>query len=222
MRSTCNPPFSGGKHLQAAKTMLTMLDFPATQRNKDVIAEVLEEHFDPQASLEFLEVASGSGQHVVHFAQTFPHWNFQPTDLEPEHLKSIAAYVEHFHLENVEEPQQLDVARGELWSERSFDAVLAINLIHISPWECTLGLFDLAAKHLKKGGKLYLYGAYKRGGKHIAPSNEQFDHSLRQSNPTWGVRCLDEVTTVATGRGFERSAVVEMPANNLSVIFNRS
>ena len=199
-----------------------MLDFPATQRNKDVIANVLREHFDSQASLEFLEVASGSGQHVVHFAQFFPNWTFQPTDLEGEHLKSIAAYVEHFQVKNVKEPQKLNVAQGKFSSPRHFDAVLAINLIHISPWECTLGLFELAANHLKKDGKLYLYGAYKRGGKHTAPSNEHFDRSLRQSNPSWGVRCLDEVTTVATERGFKREAVVDMPANNLSVIFSRS
>ena len=199
-----------------------MLDFPATQRNRDVIAAVLGEYLDPQKPLEFLEVASGSGQHVIHFAQTFPNWSFQPTDLEPDHLKSIAAYTEHHQVRNVKEPQQLDVARGELSSDQTFDAVLAINLIHISPWECTLGLFDLAASHLKQDGKLYLYGAYKKSGKHTAPSNEQFDLSLRQSNPSWGVRCLDEVTTVATERGFVREAVVEMPANNLSVIFSRS
>lgn len=197
------------------------LDFPATSKNRDVIADVLADTFDPEAPLRMLEVASGSGQHAVYFASRFPNWTLQPTDLVPEHLISISAYTEHRGLSNVLPPRTVDVS-SDVWKvEGPFDGIWAINLIHISPWECTLGLFRNAAKLLTPDGRLYLYGAYRRNGRHTADSNKTFDAGLRAQDPRWGVRCLDEVTEVAAEHGLALGKVVEMPANNLSVVFKR-
>lgn len=196
-----------------------MLDFSSTQKNRDVIAKVLSSVYPADKPLRVLELASGSGQHAVFFADRFPRWTFQPTDLEPEHLQSIEAYRSYHGSPNLLPAIQLD-ASAEPWPlEGPFDAIWAINLIHISPWETTLGLFRGARRHLLEGGSVYLYGAYRRGGEHTAPSNQAFDMSLKQRNPRWGVRCLDEVEAVARSQGFQLSQVVEMPANNLSVVF---
>jgi cyclopropane fatty-acyl-phospholipid synthase-like methyltransferase len=197
----------------------SMLDFPATHRNREAIAEVLQDVFPTHHKRTVLELASGSGQHVAYFAARFPHWTFQPTDLEIDHIRSIEAYRASHDLSNVLQPKLLNVV-DERWPVRGpFDGVLAINLIHISPWECTLGLFAGAAEVLKERGKLFLYGAYRVEGRHTSPSNVAFDQSLQASDPRWGVRCLDEVTEVATKHGFKRESVIKMPANNLSVVF---
>ena len=198
------------------------LDFPATQKNREVIADVLADVFDPQARLRMLEVASGSGQHAVYFAFRFPKWTIQPTDLVQEHLNSISAYTEHHEVINVLPPVAVDASMDDWPVSGPFDGVWAINLIHISPWECTLGLFRNAFTHLKQGGLLYLYGAYRRGGEHTSESNRAFDQGLRAQNSRWGVRCLDEVTRVAEENGFSLERVVQMPANNLSVVFRKS
>jgi cyclopropane fatty-acyl-phospholipid synthase-like methyltransferase len=195
------------------------LDFPATLKNRDAIADVLAELFDPTSHQRLLEVASGSGQHAVYFASKFPNWTIQPTDIVQEHLNSISAYTEHHGLSNVRPPEMVDVSSEEWGLKGPFDGILAINLIHISPWSCTLGLFRNARRLLTDGGLLYLYGAYRQGGQHTADSNRAFDQNLRANDPTWGVRCLDEVTQVATQNGFRRKDVVAMPANNLSVVF---
>lgn len=196
-----------------------MLDFPATHRNRDAIGDVLQQVYDPNAPLRMLEVASGSGQHAVYFANRFPNWTLQPTDLVPEHLNSISAYTEHLGLSNVLTPKLLDVTQSDWNLSQKYHGVWAINLIHISPWECTLSLFEKAASVLLEDGKLYLYGAYRQSGQHTSDSNRAFDQSLRAQNPQWGVRCLDEVTEVAENSGFQQRDVVSMPANNLSVIF---
>ena len=198
-----------------------MLDFPSTARNRDVIAKVLAKFFPTENPIRVLELASGSGQHAVHFAHCFPKWTIQPSDLEPEHLQSVSAYRAHRQSPNVLKPVLLDVSSQE-WPELGeFEAIWAINLIHISPWETTLGLFRGARSVLSEDGKIYLYGAYRRGGRHTAASNEAFDFSLKQRNPRWGVRCLDEVEELAREQGFALESVVEMPANNLSVVFSR-
>jgi len=199
-----------------------LLDFPATHRNREVIGDVLGRVFPTDRKVRLLEVASGSGQHSVYLADRFEKWVIQPTDLEPEPVRSIAAYREYHGVENLEDPKLLDVTQTTWPVGTGYEGLLVINLIHISPWECTLSLFRNAPGVLKPSGKIYLYGAYKRDGEHISESNVAFDRSLRESNSDWGVRCLNDVTEVAEENGFQLSEVVEMPANNLSVIFARS
>ena len=201
------------------ETIPGALDFPATQKNREVIGDVLAQVFEPKAPQRMLEVASGSGQHAVYFASRFPNWTLQPTDLYQEHLNSISAYTEHHGLINVLPPKTVDVSADDWGVEGPFDGIWAINLIHISPWECTLGLFRKAGGLLAKGGLLYLYGAYRRNGQHTSDSNRAFDQELKSNDPRWGVRCLEEVTEVALQHGLRRERVVEMPANNLSVVF---
>jgi len=196
-----------------------MLDFPATHRNRDAITDILRELFDSTQECRLLELASGSGQHVAHFASTFPSWTFQPSDLEQEHLRSIEAYRRWHELSNVSEPKQVDVLAEDWGLPGSYDGILAINLLHISPWACTSGLFCGARKYLKESGLLYLYGAYRIDAEHTSESNRAFDQSLRARNSSWGVRCLNEVSAVAQDLGFQLDRVVEMPANNLSVVF---
>lgn len=198
------------------------LDFPATTRNREPIAEVLEKLWDPGRPREILEVASGSGQHLAYLARRFPLWTFQPSDLEPAHLASIAAYRQEAGVDNFKEPIRLDVEHDPWPVLSPVDTILAINLIHISPWACTLSLLSQGRRLLRKGGDLYLYGAFQRGGLHTASSNEAFDHALRRQNPEWGVRDLDQVTAAAVEAGFRLERVVEMPANNLSVLFQGS
>lgn len=195
------------------------LDFPATSRNREPIVEVLAELWKPESPLNVLEVASGSGQHSAYFARRFPRWTFQPTDLEPAHLDSIETYRSETG-ENLLGPLRLDVAEESWPVIGGYDAIFAINLIHISPWACTTALFKTGKRYLKPKGAVYLYGAFMQNGQHTAPSNEAFDRGLRQQNSAWGVRCLEEVTSVAQAQGFRLTRVVEMPANNLSVLFS--
>lgn len=199
--------------------MSPKLDFPATARNREPIASVLGQFWNPDRPLRLLEVASGSGQHAVFFSERFPNWTFQPSDIDPLHLQSIAAYRQDLAGENLLPPIGLDVGATPWPFSESFDAILAINLIHISPWACTEALFAQSKQHLNAGGAVYLYGAFLREGRHTAPSNQSFDESLRLSDPSWGVRCLDKVTRTAQSQGFRLASVVEMPANNLSVLF---
>ena len=133
-----------------------MLDFPATHRNREAIAQVLEDHLIPEARLRVLEVASGSGQHAVYWGQRFPSWTFQPSDLEPEHLVSIDAYRDFHQVENVLPAVKLDVRDNQWPITSKFDVVLAVNLIHISPWECTVELFGQSANHLQADGRVIL------------------------------------------------------------------
>jgi hypothetical protein len=168
-----------------------------------------------------LEVASGSGQHAAYLAARFPLWSWQPSDVEPGHLISIEAYRQETHAPNLRAPLLLDV-QAVPWSlPRKYDAIVAINLLHISPWRCTESLLEEGCRHLSAGGALYLYGAFRRQGRHTAPSNLSFDAGLRAQNPEWGVRCLEEVSALAEDHGLVRESVVEMPANNLSVLFRR-
>ena len=196
------------------------MDFPATSRNRDPIVSVLADLWDPLLPRHILEVASGSGQHAVYFASRFPRWRFQPTDLEPEHLRSIENYRQDAG-ENLSPAIRLDVNQTPWPLDGLFDAILAINLIHISPWSSCQALFAEGSRHLCESGSIYLYGAFRRHGQHTAPSNQSFDVGLRQRDPSWGVRCLEEVTGLAREHGFRRERVTEMPANNLSVLFAR-
>lgn len=197
------------------------LDFPATSLNREPIASALARFWDPAGAVSFLEVASGSGQHAAFFAQRFPLWNFQPSDREPAHLASIEAY-RRLAPTNLAASLELDVA-VEPWPVAGpYDGLLAINLIHISPWHCTQALMRQARRLLRPEGGLYLYGAFRRAEVATAPSNEAFDQSLRARDPSWGVRTLEAVSEEAESHGLALESVLEMPSNNLSVLFRRS
>jgi cyclopropane fatty-acyl-phospholipid synthase-like methyltransferase len=199
---------------------------PATARNREPILAVMRRVFPPTAKV--LEVASGTGEHAVFMARAMPGVDWQPSDPDVEARASIVAWIAHEGLANVSPPLDLDVRELE-WnvegsehaSRTAFDAIVAINMIHISPWRATQGLFAGAAHLLRRGGIVYLYGPYKRGGKHTAPSNEAFEQWLKARDPSYGVRDLADVEAVANGNGFHLKEIIEMPANNLSVIFTR-
>lgn len=194
------------------------LSFPATARNRDPILEVLRQHLPARGLV--LEVASGSGEHVMHFAHGLPGLTFQPSDPEPEHRASIDAWAAALGLANVRPAIALDATAGT-WPIATADAVLCINMVHVAPWAATVGLVRGAGRILPPGGVLYLYGAYKRGGVHTAPSNEAFDASLRAQSREWGVRDLETVSALAAENGFAAPAIVAMPANNLSLVFGK-
>lgn len=189
---------------------------PATLRNRDAIAAVLQ-HYLPHEGF-VLEIASGSGEHIVHFARLMPHLRWQPSDCEPAALESIAAWTVEAGLGNVAPPLLLDVHQPH-WPVNHADAILCINMVHISPWSATLALFARAAALLPTGGLLYLYGPYLRDDVMTAASNLEFDASLKARNPQWGLRHLADVDALAERHSFARSALVEMPANNLSLIY---
>jgi hypothetical protein len=191
---------------------------PATQRNRDFILEVLRPVLPPSGTV--LEIASGSGEHVVHFAQALPGLTFQPSDPSAEALRSIAAWIDAAGVSNVRPPLLLDVT-AEIWPLARANAVLCINMIHIAPWRATIGLMRGAAKSLPAGAPLYLYGPYRRDGAHTAPSNADFDASLKARDPAWGVRDLEAVAAEARAAGFSAPAITQMPANNLSLVFRR-
>lgn len=195
------------------------LEYPATRRNRDVILEVLRTVL-PASGL-VLEIASGSGEHVVHFAQALPALTFQPSDPETDAVQSIAAWIRETKVKNILPPLVLD-ATAEKWLVTSADAILCINMIHIAPWRATQGLMRGAAKLLRAGAPLYLYGPYRQSNVVTAPSNEAFDASLTSRNAEWGLRDLDVVAETAKAAGFSAPSVTQMPANNLSVVFRRA
>ncbi|AVV32305.1 SAM-dependent methyltransferase [Halomonas sp. SF2003] len=188
---------------------------PAVARNRDVILDVLRDVLAERRQV--LELASGSGEHAVHFAHGLPHLEWQPSDASPRALESIADWRAEAALPNLKAPITLDVQAE--WPEIACDALVAINLIHISPWRVTSELMLQAGRRLPKDGVLYLYGPYKRGGQHTAPSNEGFDVQLKSRNPLWGVRDLEAVIEEAKRNGLRLDKVIKMPANNLSVVF---
>lgn len=195
------------------------LFYPATERNRGPILEQLRKRLPQSGTV--LEIASGSGQHVAYFAEALPHLDWQPTDIDPKLFGSIRAHVSNAGLSNVADPIELDVTRRP-WPIEKADVVLCSNMIHISPWEATLGLLAGAADVLPNNGSLYLYGPFQIGGEHTAPSNEEFDASLKARDPSWGVRDLDDVAERAADCGFGLPEVVEMPTNNLFVSFSRT
>jgi len=192
---------------------------PHVARNAAPIADVLRAVLPARGLV--LEVASGSGEHALHFAREFPKLLWQPSDPEPAALRSIEAWRVEAGLFNLLPAVSLD-ARAADWPVPLADAVIAINMIHISPWAATRGLLRGAGKLLETGAPLYLYGAYAREGVETAPSNEAFDQSLRARNPDWGLRDLDAVADEAGANGFSLESVTAMPANNLSVVFRKA
>jgi hypothetical protein len=194
------------------------LHAPAALRNRDLILEILRPVL-PQTGL-ILEVASGSGQHCIRFAEGLPSHMIQPSDPDAKARASIDAWVESNGLTNVHKAIALDAAQP-VWPLHAAAAIVCINMIHISPWGSAIGLFEGAARLLSPGAPLYLYGPYKQAGAHTAPSNAAFDADLRQQNPQWGVRDLEAVVELGVSLGFSEPAVTPMPANNLSLVFVR-
>ena len=167
-----------------------------------------------------LEVASGTGEHILHFARAFPKLLWQPSDPEPAALRSIEGRRAGSGLFNLLPPVALD-ARAADWPVPEADAILCINMVHISPWSATAGLLRGAGRLLAEGAPLYLYGPYRRGEVETAPSNEAFDESLRARDPEWGLRRLEEVAAEAAQHGLALERVVEMPANNISAVLRK-
>jgi hypothetical protein len=199
---------------------------PATLRNRAPIESILRELL-PQRGI-VLEIASGSGEHAVHFAAAFPGITWQPSDADPDCIASIAAWSAEEALPNLRAPWALDV-RATPWPGTAggdivaggVDAVISINMIHIAPWECCLGLMAGAAAALKEGGFLLLYGPFMLNGRHTAPSNAAFDDQLHAMDPSFGVRDAAEVSAAAAAHGLTEEKRFAMPANNLSLVFRK-
>ncbi len=191
---------------------------PAAARNRDAILAALRPHLAPCRLV--LEVASGSGEHVVHFARALPDVAFQPTDLDADARASIDAWAASEGLANIRPARALDATAAE-WPVADADAVVCINMIHIAPWAATLGLLRGAAHTLAPGAPLCLYGPYRRDGAHTAPSNAAFDAGLQSRNPEWGVRDVGDVAAEAARCGFSAPTIHTMPANNLCLVFAR-
>ena len=194
---------------------------PSAERNREPILTVLREVLP--ATGRVLEIASGTGQHAVCFAGALPGLDWQPSDPDADARASIAAWVAHAGLANVRTPLALDVHQAD-WGVHApdkLDAVVCINMIHISPWSATQALFAGASHHLADGGVLYLYGPYKRGGAQTSPSNDAFDQQLRSRDPAWGVRDMEAVVALGASVGLVCDEPIAMPANNFSLIFRK-
>jgi cyclopropane fatty-acyl-phospholipid synthase-like methyltransferase len=192
---------------------------PATARNRDFILPILQRVLPAAGTV--LEVGSGTGEHAVHFARHLPALRWQPSDADPAALQSIAAWAAEAALPNLDEPLLLDLAT-EPWPLICADAVVAINVLHYSPWTTTAALFRGAAAALPAGGVVYCYGPYRRHGSHTAPSNAAFDDWLRGADPRFAVRDLEAVEAEAAQQGFRLEEIIDMPANNFSLVFRRN
>ena len=203
------------------------LDAPAFHRNHQAIWAVLQP-FLAGKSGDVVEAGSGTGQHVVDFARRSPEITWWPSDLNEQHLRSIAAWRAHAGLANIRPPLRIDLS-DPVWCSQMHDgsgpaellAVFCANVIHIAPWRVAEGLFAGAGRYLRTGGRLFLYGPFKRDGKHTAISNAAFDTSLRDRNPEWGVRDIADLQKLAAGAGLVLIETAEMPANNLVLVFAR-
>ena len=203
------------------------LDAPAFHRNHEAIRALLL-RFLAGKSGDVVEAGSGTGQHVVDFARHMPGIIWWPSDLNEQHLRSIAAWRVHAGLENIRPPLRIDLS-DPAWCTPMHDgsgpknllAVFCANVIHIAPWRVAEGLFAGAGRYLPAGGYLFLYGPFKRGGKHTAISNAVFDTSLREGNPEWGVRDIEALEKLAGPAGLALVEIAEMPANNLVLVFER-
>jgi SAM-dependent methyltransferase len=192
---------------------------PATARNRGPILEVLRPRLPTEGLV--LEIASGAGEHAVHMARALPGVQWQPTDRDPDALESIAAWREASELENLLEPLALDAADPGSWLVSDADAVVCINMVHISPWSATQGLMSGAGRVLPQGGLLYLYGPFREVDVPTAASNGAFDADLKARNPAWGLRQKEKLVELAKANGLELVERIEMPANNLSLVFRK-
>ena len=191
---------------------------PATLRNRAPIAAVLAGWL-PARGGTVLELASGTGEHALHLAAAFPDLLWQPSDPAAAHRRSIEAHRRAAGSGNLRPPLDIDVTAPAWPLERPVEAMVCCNMIHIAPWVAAEGLFSGAARYLQPGCGLYLYGPFKRGGAHTAPSNAAFDASLRAQDPAWGVRDLEAVADLAAAAGLAAPLIEAMPANNLSLWF---
>ena len=191
---------------------------PAALRNRDYIADVLSEWL-PSAGL-VLEIASGTGEHVVHFAERFPGLSWQPSDIHPDALQSVAAWRQSAAISNVLPPIALDASQLD-WPVDEAAAILSINMVHISPWTSALGLLDGAERILPAGAPLIMYGPWLKDDIVTAASNLDFDADLKRRDPAWGLRRVEEFSEAATAHGLELEATRTMPANNLMLLLRR-
>lgn len=192
---------------------------PAAERNRDPILAVLRKHL-PDSGI-VLEVASGTGQHAVYFARALPRITWQPSEPDTDRCAAVRARVEAAGLANIKDPMDLDVTAKSWPVEGPFDALYCANLIHIAPWAVAEGLMRGAGKYLAPGGRMVLYGPFKMDGRHTAPSNAEFDKNLKARNPSWGVRDMEMVETLAADNGLTLTETVPMPANNFCLVFER-
>jgi hypothetical protein len=191
---------------------------PATLRNREAIAEVLARELPAGGTV--VEIAAGTGEHAVFFAEIFPALEWQPTDPSSEALASIAAYRADYSGSNLCAPLLLDAVAPDGWPVTAADAIVCINMVHISPWEATIGLFAGAARLLgSNDGPLVLYGPYIEQGVETAPSNLEFDASLKARDPRWGLHEAEALDRLAAQHGFARTAHYAMPANNIMLVY---
>ncbi len=208
--------------LEPRSQVETRLFSPSAARNRDAIRDAFLAHMPGQGTI--IEIGSGTGEHVAHLAAATPEARWRPGDPDEASRASIAAWTAHLGLNNVDAPHAADVTRAD-WRQGfgGCDGVVSINMIHIAPFAAAQGLIAGAGRLLRPGGRLFLYGPFARNGVHTAPSNADFDHSLKARDPRWGVRDLDrDIAPLATFAGLELAAIVAMPANNLSVVFART
>ncbi|XP_076298462.1 methyltransferase-like 26 isoform X1 [Lasioglossum baleicum] len=201
------------------------LVYPAADRNKDPILSVLQKYIQHGPDQIFLEVSSGSGQHVAHFASYFPQITFCPSEYEPKLLHSISAYANEFA--NIKPPLRIDITKNfRNWDNGSFkeasiDYIYNANMMHISPYECSIGLFENAGELLKDNGFLITYGPYAVDGKITPESNVNFDKSLKLQDPSWGLRDIKDLKILAEKNGIKLINIVDMPANNKTIIWKK-
>ena len=193
---------------------------PSTARNRQPILDVLAPRLGIGAKV--LEIASGAGEHAIFVGQALPGVQWVPSDPDPEARASIAAWIDHTGLGNVILPFDISAEAPDRWPDGPFSAVVCINMVHISPWSATEGLMSGAARVLTEAGKLFLYGPYLEADVPAAPGNLAFDESLKSRNPAWGIRDLGEVAALAATHGLRLAERIEMPANNLTVVFERA
>lgn len=191
---------------------------PAAERNQAPILKVLARELPPSGLV--LEIGSGTGQHIARFAKSVPNLSWQPSDPDAGHRRSIARWIDFEHLVNANPPLALDVRR-QPWPIAAADAIICINMVHVAPWAATPALFEGARQVLARDDLLFLYGPFRRGGQHTAPSNAQFDSDLRAHDPAWGLRDIEALAAVAKDNGFILADTVAMPANNFSLIFRK-
>jgi hypothetical protein len=191
---------------------------PAALRNREPISEVLADWLPASGSV--LEIASGTGEHAVYFAERFPALDWQPSDIHPDALTSIEAWREASGLRNVRAPLVIDAASAR-WPIERADAILSFNMVHISPWESAIGLLDGAARLLEPRAPLILYGPWLKDDVPTAATNFDFDRDLKLRNPEWGLRRVEEFAVAAGERGLRHSATRPMPANNMMLLFSR-
>lgn len=200
---------------------------PAAERNKNFVLKELKTYLPSSGTI--LEIASGTGEQAIYFTERLNNIYWQPSDYEEDKLISIAAWQEHSPCERVHPPIKIDTGEPSWVCEDNklaqrldpISAIVCINMIHIAPWEAGLGLLAGAGRILNPNGILFFYGPYKRSGKHTSPSNEAFDQRLKERDPTWGLRDIDEVEVEAKPHGLLLKEVVDMPANNFVLIFEK-